>query len=217
VTSELRLDRPLDILAIGSSSTTGVGASRPDLAYPARLQAELREGLAGKEVTVVNAGVSGETADATVARLEEAVRGGGVDLVLWQVGTNDAVRGGDEGRFRELLGRGIRAVRDAGVDLILVDQQYYPTIKDPARYERFVGLVAAVAAEFQVPVFSRYALMKAWGARDAAHLRGMLAEDGFHLGDGGYRCMAQVLRDEIVARAAPNPDATVVAARPRRR
>ncbi len=216
MTSELRLERSLDILAIGSSSTTGVGASRPEFAYPARLQDALREGLGRNEVSVVNAGVSGETAEATVARLEEAVRGGTVDLVLWQVGTNDAVRGGDETRFRELLGRGIRAALDAGVDIVLVDQQYFPTIKDLPRYERFVGLVADAAAEFQVPVFSRYTLMKAWGAADPAHLRGMLAEDGFHLGDGGYRCMAQVLGDAIVARAVPPVEATVVAQRPRR-
>ena len=59
---------PLDILAIGSSSTEGVGASSPANAYPARLKDEL-EKETGVDFDVKNAGIGGELATKTVERL----------------------------------------------------------------------------------------------------------------------------------------------------
>src|SRR5438067_1908112 len=46
--------RPLKIVAIGSSSTFGTGASSPDKSYPSRLEAELKARLPGVPVTVLN-------------------------------------------------------------------------------------------------------------------------------------------------------------------
>ena len=110
------------VLAIGSSSTEGVGASAPVNAYPHQLEVTLERFFSGLDVEVQNAGIGGETADATVARLEQALRQAAKpDLVIWQVGTNDAVRGGDEAQFRALLERGIAASRRASVDLIMLD------------------------------------------------------------------------------------------------
>jgi acyl-CoA thioesterase I len=152
---------------------------------------------------VDNAGVGGETIVKTIARLETAVRTNKPDLVIWQVGTNDAVTGGDERRFTDLLAQGIDAVQAAGADLILLDQQYYPGIRDLARYERFVGRVRTAAAREQVPLFSRYALMKEWAARPGDVLGAMLAADGFHMGDRGYDCIAQLVAEGIVSMAAP--------------
>src|SRR5262245_37598081 len=45
---------PLKIVAIGSSSTFGTGASSPDKSYPARLEAELKAKLPGLPITVIN-------------------------------------------------------------------------------------------------------------------------------------------------------------------
>lgn len=191
----------LDILAIGSSSTEGVGASSPARSYPAQLEDDLRTRLRANTVRVRNAGIGGETATATIGRLENALAQGDHDLVLWQVGTNDAVTGADEGAFRELLRRGITAARAAGVPLILIDQQYYPTIRDPARYERYVGIVGEIAAEAGVPVFTRYAIMRAWAERSPEALARMLSADGFHMGDLGYDCVAQLLADTLTAPA----------------
>ncbi|MBY0297207.1 MAG: SGNH/GDSL hydrolase family protein [Methylobacterium sp.] len=203
---------PVRVLAIGSSSTEGIGASSPARAYPHQLEEDLTQAWREAPVAVVNAGIGGETADQTLLRLEAALaQPVKPSLVIWQVGTNDAVRGGDEGRFRALLERGIALVRAAGSDLILVDQQFYPAIPDRVRYERFVGLVAATAAENEVPVFSRYALMKEWGRQDPALLTSMLSADGFHMGDRGYDCLAEALSRVIVKAAAPAPAGAAVA------
>jgi len=196
VAAKLRRHEPVRILAIGSSSTEGFGASSPAFSYPAQLQADLMQMWKGN-ITVENAGKGGETISETIGRLEAALKAKKPDLVIWQVGTNDAVRGGDEAGFSALLRQGIDAAQAAGVEMILVDQQYFPAIKDLNRYERFVSLVDATAEAEHVPVFSRYRLMKAWGERSPDVLASMLSRDGFHLGDRGYDCMAQLIADGL--------------------
>lgn len=208
---------PVRVLAIGSSSTEGIGASGPDRTYPHLLEQALRGAWRGTPVDVTNAGIGGETADQTLARLAEALaRPVKPDLVIWQVGTNDAITGGDEAAFRRRLEQGVALVRAAGSDLIVLDQQYYPAIPDHARYERFVGLVAAVAQEAEVPVFSRYALMKGWNRQDPALLAGMLSSDRFHMGDQGYACLVQALGRDILDAVTPRPEPLQAVARAKR-
>jgi acyl-CoA thioesterase I len=201
-------------LAIGSSSTQGIGASGPRFTYPARLQADLAASL-GTPVVVQNAGIGGETISTTLVRLKLILRETPPDLVVWQVGTNDAVEGNDEERFRALIEEGVSAVRDANARLILLDPQYFPAIKDVSRYERFVAIIQKVGAKNRAPVFSRYAMMKKWGAESPDLLRDMLWKDGFHMSDRGYGCLAQDLAADmaplwrkslnIASKPAPDP------------
>ncbi|WP_262299982.1 SGNH/GDSL hydrolase family protein [Microvirga sesbaniae] len=200
--ARLRRHEAVRILAIGSSSTQGIGASTPAFSYPAQLESNLGR-LWKHAVHVENAGRAGETISETVGRLEASLGSGAPDLVIWQVGTNDAVNGGDEGQFSALLKRGIDAAQALGIAVLLVDQQYYPAIEDLGQYERFVSLVGATASAEQVPVFSRYRLMKTWSEQAPDLLASMLSADGFHMGDRGYDCMAQLLADGLVAMATP--------------
>ncbi|MBV9290194.1 MAG: SGNH/GDSL hydrolase family protein [Hyphomicrobiales bacterium] len=184
---------PLDIVAIGSSSTEGVGASTPAHAYPAELADELihEDGIAA---VVRNAGVGGELAAATLPRLVSALRSGWAKLVIWQVGTNDALVGVDEARFRSTLEKGVAAARAAGVPLLLVDPQYTAKSPDAARYERFVAIVDQTGVRDHVPVLSRFAALKRFGAKKALAL---LSPDGLHMNDRGYRCLAHALAEAI--------------------
>jgi acyl-CoA thioesterase I len=187
---------PLDILAIGSSSTEGIGATSPANTYPARLEEEL-EKRTGVDFDVKNAGVGGELAAKTLERLKNALRSGWARLVIWQVGTNDAIVGVDEALFRATLRAGVAAVRAAGVPLVLVDPQFTLKSPDAARYERFVKMVDDIGAADRVPVLSRYAMMKRWGAKSAAAFGSLLSRDGLHMSDLGYRCLAHALADVI--------------------
>jgi lysophospholipase L1-like esterase len=187
----------LDILAIGSSSTEGVGASSPAHTYPADLADELaREKTAA---TVRNAGVGGELAATTLQRLKTALRTGWPELVIWQVGTNDALVGVDESSFRATLEAGIAAVRAANIPLLLVDPQFAAKPPDVARYERFVTMVDDIGLKLRVPVVSRYAMMKRWGTKKALAL---LSDDGLHMNDLGYRCLAHAIAEKIEAAGA---------------
>jgi lysophospholipase L1-like esterase len=188
--------RPLRILAIGSSSTQGVGASSPDAAYPAQLEARLENDWR-IEADVINAGVSGETSDTTLKRLLALLAKDPPDLVVWQVGTNDAVVGVDLDAFRANLAAGVAAAQARRVPIVLVDPQFYFGIKNLARFQAYVSIIADVGAAKRVPVFSRFAMMKAWAAKSAATLKAALAPDGFHMDDEGYACFARALAGDL--------------------
>jgi acyl-CoA thioesterase-1 len=188
--------RPLRILAIGSSSTLGVGASSPDAAYPAQLEARLSSDW-GVSANVVNAGVGGETSDTTLKRLAAALAGNPPDLVVWQVGTNDAVGGVDPDAFRANLTAGVAAAQARRVPIVLVDPQFYFGIKNLARFQQYVTIIADVGAAKRVPIFSRFAMMKSWAAKSTATLRAALAPDGFHMDDEGYACFARALAGDL--------------------
>jgi lysophospholipase L1-like esterase len=204
----------LTILAIGSSTTAGVGTSSPAAAYPAQLKTRLEEKLPLVQVDMHASGIGGETAVQTLARLKKEVLTVKPDLVVWQVGTNDALTAVGEDRFRALVEGGIAATAAAGADLILLDQQFFPSIQDTARYERFVKLVTDIGLKTKTCVFSRYALMKAWGRQSATVLHAMLASDGFHMSDRGHACMARLLGREILraARESSKPVAALTEA-----
>lgn len=153
---------------------------------------------------MLNAGVGGELSAATLTRLTADLDSDRPDLVVWQVGTNDAVAGVGEADFRARLEAGVAAAQARRVPIILVDPQFYFGIKNLPRFERFVAIIAEVGAKARAPVFSRFALMRAWAAQSGAALSAALASDGFHMGDQGYACFARALAEDI-ARADGRP------------
>jgi acyl-CoA thioesterase I len=96
VAERISANQPLTIVAIGSSSTFGTGASSPAMSYPSRFGFELHALLPGTSITVINRGVNGETARDMLARFDRDVFAAHADLVLWQVGSN---AGYSAGRF----------------------------------------------------------------------------------------------------------------------
>lgn len=193
----------LAILAIGSSSTEGVGASARDKTYPARLQALLGKAWPKSQIEIVNAGIGGETAPQTLLRLKAALTQRRYDLVIWQVGTNDAVRGGDLDAFKAMIADGIALVREAGPALAILDPQFFPSIRNPQRYGAYVEAVGEVARREAVPVFARYAAMREWHLSDAEAFKAALWTDGFHMSDAGYDCLARDMAASLVGMAAP--------------
>lgn len=194
----LREKQAVRILAIGSSTTAGAGASAPNRAYPPRLKAALERLLPGIEVTVRNDGVGGEVASTTLARMRVSVEEWKPDVVLWQLGTNDALRGITPQAFAQVLREGVELVQERGLDLALIDPQYFPTIRDKDLYEDLVEAIARVAEEKRLPLMRRYTIMQFWQALPAPVL--MLSPDGLHMNDLGYQCMAEVLAGGIARR-----------------
>ena len=75
------------IVALGSSSTAGAGASSAETTYPSQLMVELTQRFQTQPITVLNRGISGERAVDMLARFDKSVSAERPDLVLWQVGT----------------------------------------------------------------------------------------------------------------------------------
>ncbi len=84
--------QPVTIVAIGSSSTAGAGASSKAANYPSRLALELKRHFPRQTITVINRGISGEEIGDMLKRFDKAVIAAKPDLVLWQLGTNSVLR-----------------------------------------------------------------------------------------------------------------------------
>jgi acyl-CoA thioesterase-1 len=190
----LREQRAIKVLAIGSSSTAGVGASSPMATYPARLEGELEKLFPNIEVDVVNRGMAGEIAAGAARRMKDAVADVEPDLVVWQVGTNDAIARVDVDTFAASLIETVEWLKGHKIDVVLVDPQYTASLAKDDYYATMVKTIEEVARKARVPLVRRYEAMRfmAGRAKDDAYL----ARDHFHLNDLGYRCMA-----EHVARA----------------
>ena len=193
----VREHREPRVLAIGSSSTVGVGASRPANTYVAKLESSLETAFKGVDFDVIGRGVSGEVAEGQSARMKQTVEDVKPDLVLWQVGTNDALRHVDIESFKNCLRRTLAWLADNKFDVMLVDPQYGDALAKDAFYGQVVSAIAEIAAEKNVLLLDRFEAM-----RQLSRERGdtfYLASDQLHLNDTGHRCMAEQLARAIVA------------------
>jgi acyl-CoA thioesterase-1 len=195
VKAALMEQRVIRVLAIGSSSTTGVGASSPRASYPERLEGELEKMFSDDvEIEVINRGISGEIASGAADRMRNTVAEVDPDIVIWQVGTNDALARVEVERFSSSLDETVLWLKSHNIDVVLVDPQYTPALARDDYYGRIVKAIEEVARKDRVPLVRRFEAMRYLAGERKA--RGYLASDQFHLNDLGYRCMA-----EHVARA----------------
>jgi lysophospholipase L1-like esterase len=201
---------PLTIVAIGSSSTAGAGASSPAASYPSRLAAELKARLAGREVAVLNRGVNGEETDQMMARFANDVFAAHPQLVLWQVGTNSVLRDHPLKPHGVLLREGVDELKAAGADVVLIDPQYAPQVLSMAETPDMVDQIALVAKEENVDLFHRFAAMRDWHETQHLPYGTFVSADGLHMNDWGYACMAKLLAAAIVE-AATRPVASAAA------
>lgn len=184
---------PLTIVAVGSSSTAGAGASAPALSYPSRLEAELKLRFPGAAITVLNAGVNGEDAVQMVARFERDVLAAHPDLVIWQVGTNAVLRDETAAQEAPVLRDGIARLKAAETDILLMDPQYAPKVLAKPHAERMVDVIGATAQDERIGNFRRFAIMRHWFEVDRVPFEAMLSADGLHMNDWGYGCIAKLL------------------------
>lgn len=190
---------PLTIVAVGSSSTAGIGATSPELTYPRRLEVELRRLLPQRDIQVVNRGRSGEDAPEELARLGTDVVAAHPDLAIWQVGTNAVLRRDDLGADREWMREGIGLLKRNNIDVLLMDMQYAPRVLDRRSYSAMEDLVADTADEEHVGFFRRFALMRYWQGSHAPDAPPMIGADGLHMTDAGYGCLATDLAKALIA------------------
>jgi len=194
--------RPLTVLAFGSSSTEGAGASEQSRTYPARLEAWLQAALPGVALRVLNRGRGGEDALEMLARLDAEVLTEKPDMVVWQAGANAALKGLDPEAFRASMEIGL--ARLAGIDVVLMDSQIAPRIMAAPQHARFGEVLAELAAAHGASLFSRTAAMRAWAVSGVAP-SDLLIGDALHHNDRGYDCVAGALSASIAAALAQPP------------
>jgi len=189
--------RAVRVVALGSSSTVGVGASSPRATYPIRLENDLEGTIEGLKVEMYARGQSGEVAEDAAERLKIEVAEIKPDLVVWQVGTNDAVARIDAETFGALLRDTLSWLASHNIDVVLIDPQYVERLSRDERYTSIVNEIATVASEMRVLLVNRYDAMADLARQHPGS--SYLANDRFHLNDLGYRCMAEYATKAIVA------------------
>src|SRR5215218_4685746 len=199
VASKLIAGEPVVIVAFGSSSTAGFGATTPEFNYPNRLAAQLRRQYPTAYISVVNAGKGGEDAPEMMKRLQTSVIDMHPDLVIWQVGTNAVLRNLDPDETAKLVEQGIARIQAIGADIVLIDPQYSPKVNEHAESAgKMMKLLNKTAELRKVGVFPRFAVMKDWHEKQAIPIENFVIADGLHMSDWGYACFAQLLGDDII-------------------
>jgi acyl-CoA thioesterase I len=204
----LAAHRLVMIVALGSSSTAGAGASSAEATYPSRLMAELARRFPTQSVIVLNRGIGGERAIDMLARFDDSVAAERPDLVLWQLGTNAVLGGYEHSKSDALIHEGIRRTKAIGSDVVLIDPQFAPKVLARPESADMIELISNAAKQENVDAFHRFALMRHWHDVAGIPFEVFLSPDGLHMNDWGYSCFAKALADAIADAAAPDRESS---------
>ena len=201
VTEAVKNGRPLTILVVGSRSST-IAASA-DSAYPAKLQAALKEKLPSIPINLsveLQTGKTAEETDAVLVKLVEAKR---PTLVIWQTGTVDAMRSVDPDDFRGAVGEGVAALQNAGADVVLINLQYSPRTETMISAPPYLDNLRVVAQQHSVPLFDRFAIMRHWN--DAGDFDLFSTFHGPDMAKRVHACLGRALSKFVLDAARLDP------------
>jgi len=189
-------DRPVRIVALGDSLTAGLGLPA-NAAFPARLEQALN--AKGMAVEISNAGVSGDTASAGLARLDWSVPEG-TDAVIIELGANDTLRGTDPKVTREALEGIVGRLRERRIEVLLAGMRAAPNL-GPDYGRDFDAIYPDLAARNDLLFYPFF-------------LDGVATDAKLNQRDGLHPTAAGV--DAIVARILPKAEALVARVRDKR-
>lgn len=198
---KLAAGMPLKIVAIGSSSTAGVGASTPEKNYVSRLETELKTLLGKPDIEVINAGRGGDRIYEMRARLyNDAIRHNPDAILLQGAVTNSLLRGENRQNVRPFVAQTINEIQEHGVDVILIDPQDAPKVTQKEGWHDVVTMLSNIARDAGVNLFQRFNYMQS-----RRKLNTFITGDDLHLNDEGYYCWAKMQAEVIVKAIKDTP------------
>jgi lysophospholipase L1-like esterase len=187
----LQLRKRLKILAIGSTPKAVLGLGRNGTL----LERILERTIKGLDVDIVNRGFSGELAEAAGERIRIEVALNEPDIVLWQVGTNDALAHVPVDAFEQSVTGTVQWLKEHNVDVILVGLRYAKSLTKDPHYQAIRTTLSRIATAEKVLRIGRYEAMEVL-ARTMASTDQPVLED-FGQTEAGYNCMAQYIARTI--------------------
>jgi hypothetical protein len=197
--------KELKIVVVGSSSSSTGNVAIGFKTYPGRLEEDLAARLPGVDVKVVSFAKPRESAADAEKSLEQIVTQEKPAIVVWQTGTVDAMRGVDLEDFRIALSDGIETLRDAKVDVVLMNMQYSPRTESMIAFGSYADSMRVVALQHEISLFDRFSVMKHWNENGIFDLAA--ATKKTDVAEGVHRCIGHLLGALIVeaAKMAPKP------------
>ena len=192
VLKALRERQKIKILAIGASPVVRRDAAAGD--YYDLVEQFLEQTFKGLEVEVVHRGVSGELARDAGARIKMEVALVEPDLVLWQLGTADALARLSIEDFEKSVKKTLTWLRTHNVDVALIGLHYVKSLAKDAHYQAIRRSLKKVATEEGVMRVGRYEAMET-----LARLRGEQAgkAGATRMTEAAYECSAEYLARAI--------------------
>jgi hypothetical protein len=197
VTKELTEKHRLDITVVGTGSSTLPGLNGASFAYPARLQAALRQLLPDAEIKVTAHVQPRQTTAQMVVALKKIMADDKPALVLWQAGTVDAVIGVEPDEFRASLETGIDIIVRAGADVDLINMQFSPHTESLIDVSAYADVMQWVTQ--QQPgtlLFDRLAIMRYWNDQGTFDL--YAATKNSDMARRVHDCIGRALASQII-------------------
>ena len=201
VTDAVKSGQPLNVLVIGSRSST-IPTSEAS-AYPGKLQAALKERLPGTAVNLTVELQSAKTAEEVAGGFVKLVEAKRPTLVIWQTGTVDAIRAIDPDDFRSAVDEGVVALQNAGTDVVLVNLQYSPRTETMISAPPYLDNMRVVAQQHDVPLFDRFAIMHHWN--DVGDFDLFSTSHGIELAKRVHACLGRALSQFVIDAAHLGP------------
>ena len=198
--ARLKAGGPFRIVAIGSSSTTGLWTLDPAATYPEVMRRELMRLRPKSQVEAINSGRIGDTIPGNLARFDRDVLSYNPDLVVWQLGTNDLAWAGGIDGLRLQIANGVDIIKASGADLVLMDLQYSPLVLSSSQHSTMQAIIADAARQARVGLFSRFELMRR-SVQAGVSPGALVSWDRLHNSAGGYDCIGRALARAIHAAA----------------
>lgn len=162
-----------------------------------QLEDMLKFALKGIDVDVINRGTGGEVAQTSADRIRSEVALVKPDLVLWQLGTNDALARVDPDQFTEIVKSTVDWLRANDIDVALVGLQYTSRFARDENYFAIKRALEALARQENILYVKRYEAMKFIAqTRAKVHL---MTSDNYHLSDLGTQCQAEHIARAVIA------------------
>jgi acyl-CoA thioesterase-1 len=190
--------KSIRILVVGSASSTLGGTTSQAAGYPARMEAALAAKLPGVTITVQTRGGRGLTAADLAPLIQDGLAEFLPDLVIWQTGTVDAVRGLDPDQFAAALEAGLGKAAAAGTDLMLIDQQFSRAARASLNFAPYRAAMEAAAAGTDASFFRRYDLMRHWAEAGQIDLERAPRADWQKTADLLHGCLGKALAASIL-------------------
>ncbi len=203
VTAAVKESQRLDILIVGTGSSTLTGPDGSLHAYPARLELTLAKRLPNVAVKVKTYTPGRQTAQVMANELRKTFATEKPAVVVWQTGTIDAMRGVEPDAFATALNSGVEAIQAAGADVVLMNMQYSPRTETMIAVGPYAENMRWVAQQQGVPLFDRLGIMRHWS--DTGAFDFYAATKAYSVAQQVHECIGRALAAQIIDAAQLGP------------
>lgn len=193
----------LKIVVIGGSSTVGAAADSPDKSYPMRLQAVLRQRYPKNAIEVINKGAPRQSAEQMLQRFDRDVFAEQPNLVIWETGTTDAVRGVEIEDFATTMETGLDRLKARGLEAMVMNMQYSRGTATVIPFDRYLEALRRAADVADVYLFDRYDVMRYWSETGVFNFEEVPHGERAAFAARVYDCIARRLADAFAIAIQP--------------